>query len=215
MNRRLPILLLPAALLLLAGCNYIKALGILLRPPHTVKAEYKIEKGKVAIIVDPAHPEEANPVFEQALMQKLKELFAEKKSPAEFVSYGDLIAQRQRNPDFGKWTIQHIGHDLGADYVLYLRVERLSSRTSPAYPVVEPSVLMQAKLIDVGKPHEQARVWPPEKEGREVHCVRQSQEASSADVVDTAMAKLAHDAANLLILPFFDYDEEEKPPVEK
>lgn len=216
MNRRaLPPLLLLAGCGLLAGCNIVKGLSYFLSPERIAKAEYKFTTGKLAVVIDPARPDEVNPVFEQALVQKLQEIFLEKKSKIEFIPYAEIMALRQRNEDFRTWPIQRIGHELGADYVLYLRQDRLNSRSSPSYPVIEPAVTLRSKLIDVAKPAEQARVWPPEKEGREVTCSRQTQQVTGVDLVDSEMSKLGKDTAYLVVIPFFDTSEEVKPPVEK
>lgn len=211
----LPLLALLCACALLAGCNIVKGFSYFFSPERVAKAEHKLETGKLAVVIDPARPDEVNPVFEQALVQKLQEIFSEKKSKIEFVPYAEIMALRQQHEDFGKWPIQRIGHELGADYVLYLRQDKLSSHSSPSHPLLEPSVLLRAKLIETDKPPEQARVWPPEKEGREVACSRQTQQATGIDLVDSEMAKLGKDTAWLVVIPFFDTSEEVKPPVEK
>lgn len=203
------------AVLLLTGCNIIKAAAYYLHPPRIAKAEYKITSGKLAVVVDPSRPDEAQPVFEQALQEKLQELFLEKKSSVEFIPYVEVITLRQKQADFAKWPIQRIGHELGANYVLYLRQDSLTARSSRSEPIVQASVAFRAKLIDVSKPAEQARVWPPEKDGRVISTSRQPQDASQPDIVDLELTKLGKDVAYFVMAPFFDTDEEEKPPVEK
>lgn len=214
---RLPLAMLVGALALgAAGCDAIKAIAYYLRPAAIDPAEYEFpEKARVLVMLDPARPGYDNPVFSKALYDRMVEIFREKNSTAELIAPREVAVLKRDNPDFRNWSIRRIGSELKATHVLYGRVDFLQSRQSPDYPVLEPRVSMRLKVIAVERPDGDARVWPTEREGREVTCERQAQEASDPSFEDAAMTKLGRDTAYLVALPFFKHDQEEKRPREQ
>lgn len=195
----------------LAGCNVLGPIAYYTTPPQIAKAEYKFKDGdRLAIVVDPAQDSESNPVFEQALTERVAEMFREKRGRATIVPMRDVVALR-RKLEYRTWSVQRIGRELGASHVLYLKQERLALRESPDHPILHPHVLLRAKLIAVDEPSEKARVWPAEVEGREIRCQRPMQEFTSPQDADTAVRKLGYDTAYLVGYPFFDMDLEEPP----
>lgn len=208
-------LLLPAAVaalaLTLAGCNILGPIAYYTSPPQIAKAEHKFKEGdRLAVVIDPAQQGESNPVFEQALIERVAEMFREKRGKATIVPMRDVVALR-RQPEYRTWSVQRIGRELGASHVLYLKQERLSLRESPEHPILHPYVILRAKLIAVNEPSDKARVWPAEVEGREVRCQRPMQEYTTPEDTDTAIRKLGYDTAYFVGYPFFDMDMEESP----
>lgn len=209
-------LLLSAIVLAAPGCDAIKAIAYYLRPAAIDPAEYEFPAdARVLLMLDPARPGYDNPVFSKALHDRMVEIFREKKSSAELIAPREVGALKRDNPDFRSWSIRRIGSELKATHVLYARVDFLQSRQTPDYPVLEPRVSMRLKVIAVERPDGDARVWPTEREGREVTCERQSQEAGDPSVEDATMTKLGRDTAYLVALPFFKHDQEEKRPREQ
>lgn len=199
-----------------AGCDAIKAIAYYLRPPAIDPAEYEFAaNSRVVLMLDAARPTYDNPVFAKALYDRMVEIFREKKSTAELVAPREVAILKRDNPDFKNWSIRRIGSELKATHVLYGRIDFLQSRQSPDYPVLEPRVSMRLKVIAVERPDGDARVWPAEREGREVTCDRQAQEASDPAFEDAAMTKLGRDAAYLVAIPFFKHDQEEKQQRER
>jgi hypothetical protein len=199
-----------------AGCKYVSAFTYFFGPPQVQKAEYKLTDGRLAVLLEPAHPEENNPVFTQALCEKLAEIFREHNVKAQLVPQEDILRLRQQNPDFAKWSLQKTGQRLDAKQVLYARIERLQLREDPDAPIMQPLVRMRLKLIDPSAPADAARLWPPrdEREGREVERARPACELGDGMAQDIEAAKLGKDAAWLLAMPFYDVDLERKTPWE-
>ena len=157
-------------LVCMPGCKYVSAFSYFFSPPQVQKAEYKLTDGRLAVLIEPAHREEDNPVFTQALCEKVAEIFRDHNVKAQLVPQEEILRLRQQDPDFAKWSLQKTGQRLGAKQVLYARIERLQIRESPDAPILQPMVRMRLKLIDPTVPPDAARLWPPlqERDGREV-----------------------------------------------
>jgi len=202
--------------LLCCGCRAVGAAAYYLRPPQIQKAEFRFPRdSRVAVLIDAAKPEADNPVFARALYDRLRDYFREYRSPARLVPLRDVLDLRQSDPQaFARWSVQRIGRELGADYVLHVRVDSLRLLENQGVPLVRPQAQIHIKVIVVDHPATDARVWPEEPEGRAITCKRQAREASGPQAVDEEAAKLGSDAAYFVMMPFFNVDLEARRPVE-
>lgn len=203
-------------LMLLTGCKLVAAIGILGAPRQIQKAEYKLTNQRLAVLIETAVPGQDNPVFAQALHDKLVEIFREEDINQRIVPRREMLELRRDHPDFTRWSLQRIGRELNAQQVLYVRIEHLQIRAAPDHPLLEPRVRARLKVIAVNELGDQARLWPPaaERDGRAVEWQRQPREAESAMTVDTEAAKLAREFAWRVAEPFYDVDLEDDPPRE-
>jgi hypothetical protein len=200
----------------LSGCATLRALAYYASPPQIQKPEFEFPPGsRVLVMLDPARPEYESPVFGRALYDKLVLIFREKKSTVELLSPRVVNDLRKSNPDLDSWSVQRIGQEAGAKYVLWIRVDRYQTRQAGDYPVLEPLADLRTKVIAVDHPATDARVWPTEKDGRKISCTRPVQEASDASSEDVAAKKLARDTAWYVAFPFFEQNLEENPPREE
>ncbi len=202
---------------LAAGCNVISAIAYYFRPREIQKPQYEFPAdSRVAIVIEAARPGEENPVFNQALYERVVEMLREGKSKAAILPLRAVTDLRRADPDFNKWSLQKVGRALQADHVLYIRIDRLLIRQSPDYPILTPAVDLHLKLIGVGQPPVHARLWPEAKEGYPVSCARQTTEAADTgpDAGDLEARKLAYDTAYYVTMPFIEVDLEQPPPVE-
>ena len=202
--------------LMLTGCKIVAAIGLLTVPPQIEKAEFKLTEGRLAIVMDCVSPEQADPVFETALHKRIVKLFRENKVPSRIVPYENVIELKQTQPDYRAWSLQKIGRKLGADQILYLRIEqlRLRSRTDV---VVTPYIELRIKLIGTQEPAVHARLWPgrdAEPAGRAVTHQRSPVEMENPELMDSETAKLARETAYYVARHFHKYDTETNPPRE-
>lgn len=216
MTRRLFVLaLLGGVVALVPGCVLFRFLGYFFAPRQIEKAEYTFPAdARIAVMIDAARPEFENPVFCRALYDKACDIFRDKKSSAKLLPPSDVHDLRRRHRDFDQWSVQRVGRELGATHVLYIKLDRLTLSNPDNATVVEPMVEMRSKVIAVSQPETDARVWPPEKDGRSATVTRQAEVAQDIRTADAAAIKLGRDAAHIVIGPFFDYDREEPTPVE-
>lgn len=210
-RRPLGALVATAALLAATGCNILGPLGYLFAPPQIKKADFKLTKGRLLVLVEYARPEDENPVFTQAFRERLAELLRERKVNDQLVPYAEFARMQQEREDFDQWSVQRVGRALQAEQVLYVRVTRLTLRPAPDYPLLEPEVRLALKVIGMSDDPKAARLWPPgsEREGHTLERARPPQEAMDARGLDAETRKLARDAAQLVVMPFYDVDTEE------
>lgn len=209
-----------AACLLLAlapGCSLLGPIAYYFRPPQIQKAAHPLPRNaRLAVLFDAASPQYEAPVFEQALFTKLQEYFRRYESDAELIPLAEVLAlRRAHSDDFPTWSVQRVGRELNADYVLWLRIEELSARESAGHPLLTPRVVLYSKLIAVAHPPADARVWPDAEEGERIECTRQAAEYTSPQAADLELAKLGKDTAWFVMMPFFDVDLEQPRPVER
>lgn len=200
------------------GCNVLSSVAYFFRPRQIQKPEYDFPAGsRVAVMIETAPPGHQNPVFNEALYERLVETLREGKSKATFLPLRAVTDLRQAHPDFDRWSIQRVGRELAANHVLYLRLDRLVIRQSPDYPVLTPTVDVHMKLIGVEQPGVHARLWPDreEQEGRAVSWSRPTREAGDPEIVDLEARKLGYDTAYHVAKPFIEVDLEKKPPMER
>jgi len=200
-------------LLGICGCVGLRGAVYLFSPQHVQKPEFALTSGKLVILVDAVQPGEANPVFERSLHEELLRQMREFELSTQVVPYDQIITLRQTNPGFRDWNIQRIGRQLGADQVLYIRVDRLQLGGRDE-PVVSPAVKLCMKVIGVREPAANARLWPDsasEPDGRCLTHERAAKEAGGPEVLDAEAAKLAREVAYYLLRPFRKWDLEEVP----
>lgn len=211
---RIGFLLLPLTMFLV-GCNVFGAMVYYLSPRQMRDAEFELAEGRVAMVIECARLEEENPVFARALSDKVNDLFTQHKVPTRIIPYRELAALRRANPDYQSWSIQRIGRELGAEQVLYARLDTLRFRETPDHPILSPYAAMRLKVIGTNELKNQARLWPEDRHGREVTCSRPPVEAVDFEVSDAEAAKLGRDAAQIVARLFFRWDKEEMPQRER
>ena len=198
--------------LALTGCNVMGAILYYLSPRHIQKPEFEFPPGaSVALLIEPARPEAENPVFIRALHENTERMLRDGGCEAKLAPVEET--NRVRKSAARDWSLQRIGRDLGADYVIYVRIVRLQIRELSDHPMISPYVELDMKLIGVDRPAAFPRIWPDGREGHAVTCKRQTSEASDPDAEDAETARLGHDTAYYVSMPFIEVDLEERPPV--
>lgn len=203
----------------LAGCNIMGPLLYILAPPQTTPAEYTLpKKGKTALFVEFARPEQENTVFVGEFETRLGEIFKERKVLDEpLIPMREVYRLRRAHPDFKEWGLQRIARELDAELMIYVRVADLRLKTTRGVQIMEPRAEVYMRVISTREPSASARVWPgsDETDGRKIVRARQVREATSAMTYDDEAGKLARDLATLCAMPFYEVDNEEAIPWEK
>jgi hypothetical protein len=185
------------------GCNLIGAAAYYFGPHRTQKPEFEFPKNStVAVVFDAARSQYFDPVFIHGFHGRLNDIFRQKKSTSRLVPVEDVMALRTQT-GYRDWSVQRIGRELQADYVLFIVIDEMRVKISPDAPVIEPLARLRFKVIKVGEPPDKARVWPPERDGRPVLVTRPPEDAFHSEVADNAMAKLGRQSAWLVSTPFF------------
>jgi hypothetical protein len=218
LNRRRCSLLatLAGVVLLNAACNIVGPILYLTAPRQMQDAETTLTPKRLAIVIEYANRLQENPVFTDTFRERLLEVLKEKEAVGPVVPVQDFLKLRRENKDFGRWSLQKVGRALGAEQVLYVRIEQLRLRDGTDSPLLTPEVRLRLKLIAPWSEAREARVWPPreEREGRLIYRGRSMREVTDAVALDDEAAKLAKDAAWLAAKPFYRHDLEEPDPWE-
>jgi hypothetical protein len=214
-RRWIELLLLCTTLAFLTGCAYITAGAYLFGPKRTQKPEFTFTpSGRIAVVIENAKPAQENPLFTRELHRRLVEIFKERKVSTNVVPLDDVYRLRQENPDFPRWSLSKVARELGAEQLLYIRVERLQLREAPNHPMMTPIAELKLKVIAAEPAAEKARLWPGDLEERALTVTRPPSEASDPIAIDTATTKLAREAARRVAYYFYEVDLEEPTPPE-
>ncbi len=202
------IVLLLTAVAIFGGCKY--PLILLTDPRPMVEAKYKMAKGKkVAVLVDDYLSPVNNPTMKGDLARNISAGLIE----AGAVRAGDMISTDKVNetpkdtPEGKKRSIQRIGKDVGADYVLYVNIIDFNLQADPDNPLVQPKAKAFVKVIDVSTGE---RLWPIDVSGEPIEAKCRTATDLASETTDTT--QWTQDLVDMLtsevIGMFFDHREE-------
>ncbi|MGE3181301.1 MAG: hypothetical protein AB7N71_06700, partial [Phycisphaerae bacterium] len=181
---------------LLSGCAALGSLLYFVAPRQWVEAEYEFSGGKLLALIESAQPGTENPVFTRGLITALEKGLKNNEVEIEVMPFEKVQSLRQRNRDFSSWSLQRVGREANANYVLYISLRQLVLLPTPDSPLVTPGVYLTSRLIEVDVPDEDAVAWPTgnkEREGRELEHSRQPREVLSNDTIDREARNLGLD----------------------
>jgi hypothetical protein len=174
---------------------------------ESVKAEYRLPEGKVAILIDDFMMQTENSEMKNRLcdviIARLKMEANYKKT--EFIPTKDLRNVDVRTED-GQWTsIQKIGRQAGATAVLYVNVTRFELAGDPDSPLVLTSARSQVKVIQVS---DGERLWPVDIAGRSIQ-VQGKRQSETLDTQNRAKwtESLSDELGTAIAYLFYDHYE--------
>jgi hypothetical protein len=147
----------------LSGCQFA---SLLLPDPHgKVPAEYKLPaKQRYAIFIDDYMAPVGSPETKKALAATIGGYLVEGKvmRAEDLVDVNQIYDQPTESSEGKKHSIQHIGGEVGADYVLYINVTEFNLQADEENPLVQPKARAYVKLIEVNTGE---RLWPVDLAG--------------------------------------------------
>lgn len=164
MKRQTLLLLLTLTMAIsLSGCQLAP---FLLPDPHgKVPAEYKLPaKQRYAIFIDDYMAPVGSPETKKALAATIGGYLVEGKvlRAEDLVDVNQVYDQPTESPESKKYSIQHIGGEVRADYVLYVNVIEFNLQADEENPLVQPKARAYVKLIEVSTGE---RLWPVDLAG--------------------------------------------------
>ncbi|MFA5865872.1 MAG: hypothetical protein WC975_14465 [Phycisphaerae bacterium] len=177
-------LLLMLVVITLGGCR----LGMLLQPDPRplVEAKYKIAKGKkLAVLIDDYMSPVNNPELKSVLAKKIADGLVEGGAvrAGSVVSIESVNQIPKDSPDGKKISIQHIGSQVQADYVLYVNIIDFKIQGDPENPLIQPTARAYIKVIDVSTGE---RLWPIDVTGEPVEAQGRMDTETLSDNPDTS-----------------------------
>lgn len=186
-----------------AGCG--RVVGVAASPTASEKgvaAEYPIPRksdDKILILVNqPAWAGNCTNL-RMPVTQSVAGLLEQrvKVAPERIIPYRDLAEFRSQRGDFYSLSAAEVGQALEAELVLVVDIKECRLYELPVSDYYKTSLIAESKLVEVSGG---AKVWPAEKEARQV---KLNFEAQSGDVQVVA-GKLSDTLAHCVVRYFYD-----------
>lgn len=171
-----------------------------------IKPEFKLTKGPLLILVDDPRSLVVQPSAVRALHQGLSRRFLEYHVNHRVIPMSEGRRLQQTDRRYDKLSIREVGEKLGADQVLYLRVEGFTLHGEKGAPLFKGEFTVRVKVLST-KPVHDNRLWPRERAGRHIAVSTPSTsmegERGPSDVAEELGTKLARQVAEL----FYEHRE--------
>jgi len=145
----------------LGGCGpFIAWVANAFAPPQKVPALYRPPSGKkfLVFVDDILNPVGYEPIKSE-LTRGLNRQLKDSRIAADAVSYEDVLTLKSSTPEFNRLSVSEIGQKLGADIVLYVKIDRFSLKDNEATPLWQGRLHTTVRLVAVGV----GRLWPDDR----------------------------------------------------
>ena len=144
--------------LLSAGCNYLAPAVVLLSPPPSRDAQFTLDKTRVTVIfIDDPQNKAPRRSLRQIMGQVAEQdLIARGVMPANMMIPAQTALQlTARESVSNKFSIVDVGRTLGAEVVIYARLEGFGLSTDGVS--LKPYAVAQVRVLDAAN---NERIWP-------------------------------------------------------
>ncbi len=194
-----------ASMPLLGGCQALAGLWTVFVKYETIDAKFPLPENKrILVLPDDMFNPLSYPPAKRALARKINDMLAEKNVAADLVPYDELVDLIAAEPDFNKLSVSTVGRKLGADLVIYVLLDSLQLKDSPADSLWHGRFGARVRVIEVG----QGRIWPEEPTGHEIAIVEPSTENLSETYGEKLALVLAYKLGEKVGYLFTDHKEE-------
>jgi len=204
-----------AAIVPCSGCQAMAALWTIWFPKEKVAPEFELpdrKSTKVLVFPDDMFNPLSYPPAKRAVATRINEIIEDKELAGGVVPYDELRDLQSTESDFNRLSVSTVGRKLGADLVVYVLLQPLSLKDTPADTLWHGRFSARVRVVDVNK----GRIWPDEAAGREVAV----EEDASDNPAESYGAELARRLGNKLadkIAELFHehYEDRMRPPKER
>ena len=167
-----------ASLLATAGCAQMAILFMVDTEPK-VPAEFKLPKGKTALLIDDYMVDLDGENIKEQMAAKMAELLQTNRAveKAALIPYETVKTLKTEAPDGRRYSIQRLGKELGAENIIYINISQFELQSDPDSPLIRPAGAARVKVIAVGTGE---RLWPVDLAGQSV----QAQGRREAEVLE-------------------------------
>lgn len=189
-----------------AACAIPAVIAAKFAPPKKVPPEFELPKGKNVLVFvdDMLNPVSYEPIKIQ-LTSRLNEHLVAHEVAAKTVSHDRLAALIAATPSFNLLSVSEVGQKLGADVVLYVRVDDFALKDVGAQQLWRGRIETTVRMVGV----EAGRLWP---KGRiaghtmppvEKPITVQASDSYADDLTNEMAAEMADKIAKL----FYEHEE--------
>lgn len=186
------------------ACAPIAWLVAVLAPPKRIPAVYELPKRKkVLVFVDDIVGPVRYEAVKRELTEGINDRLLKEKVAAKTVPYEHLFRLIASRPDFNLLSIFEVGKLLGADLVVYVRLDEFSLKDTPNVPLWHGKLRTTVRLVDVsGK-----QLWPLDRPaGHVVEPVEMPEVIDASSTYGTELAsQMAERMAERIARLFYTY----------
>lgn len=181
-----------------------------LHPTQKIPAEYNINSGNMLVLVDDdrdlIQPTTAREVLVDELAKQLKE-----HGIAERVTTNEELAKlRQQEPRFDQRGAREIGQMANAETVLWLSTTGFTLNNDLEMVMTPARFAVSVRLLDVkAEKSEDVRLWPTEREGRQVEVTVSAHDIRKCKDLKEAHTRIATALADEVAKLFYEQEVRE------
>lgn len=168
-----------------AGCVQTAALWANITGGDVIEPEYTLTRGPLLVLIDDRDSSIAEPQAIRHVHKTISDAFLQYGINRQVVPFADWQTLQRTAKDYDRLSVRQIGEKLGADQVLYLRVDRFTLRGEPGAPLFKGEFAVRVKVLSTERQSD-IRLWPREEAGRSVlattHPVPADGDQSAGDV---------------------------------
>jgi hypothetical protein len=189
-----------------SGCIQMAALWTNMTGGDIVEPEYALTKGPLLILVDDRNNFITQPAAIRNLQNGIADRFLEYRVNSRVVPFSEWQRLQQSDKGYDKMTIREIGAKLGADQVLYIRVDRFTLQAEPGAPLFKGDFSVRVKVVSTARQAD-VRVWPRERSGRRVSSTTEAQSSESGKSASQITEDLTKDLSRKIAELFYEHRE--------
>jgi hypothetical protein len=159
--RTTSLILLATLAMLAAGCNIVGPALVIFQGPPKIPAEHTLDRQRtVAVVIDDPDSVVPSLGYRRVMLATVQEKLADRAKVRQVIDSRDTMAVLQRDSARERMSLVEIGKAIGAEQVIWARVEGFSLAASTGE--YRPNAQLRVKVIDVT---ENLKAWPSEPEG--------------------------------------------------
>ncbi|MFQ5411775.1 MAG: hypothetical protein ACE5EC_05740 [Phycisphaerae bacterium] len=190
-----------------SGCQQMAIVWANLTGGETIEAQYTLTKGPLFVFIDDRDGLVDEPKAIREVHATISEIFRKENVNHRVIPFADWRHLQQSERKYRGMTIQAVGEKLGADQVLYVRIDQFSLQSEAGAPLFKGEFIARVKVLSTEREVSVIRLWPREERGHRVAAstrpVSTDGDKTAADVADELGKRLGWEIAGL----FYDHKE--------
>jgi hypothetical protein len=171
-----------------------------------VKPEFHLTEGPLLVLIEDPDGLVTHPRALSDAYKTISDKFLEFRVNRMVVPLRDIERLERTERDYNRLSVRDIGERLGAEQVLYIRVDKFSLQAEPGAPLYKGEFSVKLKVLSTKREHD-VRLWPRDPSGRRVSVttppVPTDSDKSASDVAGELAVKMGQSVAKL----FYEYRE--------
>lgn len=188
------------------GCIQMAALWTNMTGGDVIDPEYVLSKGPLLILIDDRNNLITQPTAMRKLHKGVADRFLEYRVNSRVVPFSEWQRLQQSDKGYDKMTIREIGATLGADQVLYIRVDRFTLHSEPGAPLFKGDFAIRVKVVSTAR-RSDVRIWPRERSGRRVSATTEAQSSEGGKSASQVTEELTKQLSLKIAELFYEHRE--------